>query len=309
MKFVLLNAVVVRPGLLVLAEEAILEEARAVATAGASSFIGHPATAALLGVSPNRGEYVPEAGDVAYVVRLRRRSQTSGDVDARPEDLEVLRIRYFGKELLFDTLFEHNLEKYKEVSLYSRMEWVTSLLESLAPRIKTMGTKEARKSLDALLVLMRSWRVSPEDIDCSPVGPVWRELDAVSSFQNLIPEAFQALKDGREAEGEVVDCVGDTFRWKVQIVSRTPGIFYWRRDVWDGDEWRGPNTTRSALIREFGTKLPAGYKGPEPIPAERREYGLFIEAGARWITRYGESDVPDAYVWRTVEVEVQAQGG
>ncbi|MEM1691568.1 MAG: hypothetical protein QXK45_02765 [Thermofilaceae archaeon] len=94
MRVVILNSFVARPGLCALVEEASFEEARTAAAVGASSFVGHPATAALLGVAVNRGEYVPAPGDVAYVLRLRRRLQAPGDVAVRPEDLEVLRVKY-----------------------------------------------------------------------------------------------------------------------------------------------------------------------------------------------------------------------
>lgn len=97
MKVVVLNAVVGRPGLFMWVGEAGFEEVRAAVAAGASSFVGHPATASLLGVPVSRGEYVPEAGDVAFVVRLKRRLQNPGDVgEVRPEDLEVLRVVYAG---------------------------------------------------------------------------------------------------------------------------------------------------------------------------------------------------------------------
>lgn len=95
MRVVILNSFVARPGLCALAEEASFEEARTAAAVGASSFVGHPGTAALLGVAVNRGEYVPAPGDVAYVLRLRRRLQAPGDVvEVSPEDLEVLRVKY-----------------------------------------------------------------------------------------------------------------------------------------------------------------------------------------------------------------------
>jgi hypothetical protein len=58
--------------------------------------IGHPATAALLGVKPSRGEATPEPGDVAYVIRLRRRrADLMGDVqDVKPRDLELIVVEY-----------------------------------------------------------------------------------------------------------------------------------------------------------------------------------------------------------------------
>jgi len=60
-----------------------------------ASYIGHPATAALLGVAPSRGEAAPQAGDAAVVVRLRRRSpQPGADLQVQPEDLEAWFVLY-----------------------------------------------------------------------------------------------------------------------------------------------------------------------------------------------------------------------
>ncbi len=58
--------------------------------------IGHPATAALLGVKPSRGEATPVPGDVAYVIRLRRRraDPTSDIQDVEPKDLELRFVEY-----------------------------------------------------------------------------------------------------------------------------------------------------------------------------------------------------------------------
>jgi hypothetical protein len=63
------------------------------------SYIGHEATARLLSqlsgreIQFNRGQYTPQRGDVALVVRLRTRP--SGDVkDLKAEDLEYLIIWY-----------------------------------------------------------------------------------------------------------------------------------------------------------------------------------------------------------------------
>jgi hypothetical protein len=64
------------------------------AAAAGRCLIGHPQTAALLGVAPSRGEAKPTAGDVAYVVRLRRRAAAPGDVDVTPGDLEMLVVHY-----------------------------------------------------------------------------------------------------------------------------------------------------------------------------------------------------------------------
>ncbi|MEM0010252.1 MAG: hypothetical protein QXT84_01015 [Candidatus Bathyarchaeia archaeon] len=68
---------------------------------GAQCYIGHPATARLLGVSPNRGEAKPKIGDTAYVVRLRfRTAQPGQEIEVREEDLEILRVDYLGLEIL-----------------------------------------------------------------------------------------------------------------------------------------------------------------------------------------------------------------
>jgi hypothetical protein len=65
------------------------------------SYIGHEATAKLLSeilsinFQVNRGEYVPEVGDIAIVVRLKRRLQTPQDLkDIKLEDLEFHIINY-----------------------------------------------------------------------------------------------------------------------------------------------------------------------------------------------------------------------
>lgn len=78
-----------------------LEEVKQAIERGAQSFVGHPATAKLLGISPNRGEAKPGIGDVAYVIRLKFRPQVSGvEVEVKPEDLEVLRVEYLSAEAL-----------------------------------------------------------------------------------------------------------------------------------------------------------------------------------------------------------------
>ena len=64
------------------------------------SYIGHKSTAELLArlsgreIPVNRGEYVPQSGDLAIVVRLTKRLQSPGDVEVKPEDLEFWLIRY-----------------------------------------------------------------------------------------------------------------------------------------------------------------------------------------------------------------------
>jgi hypothetical protein len=65
------------------------------------SYIGHESTAKLLSdilginVAVNRGEYVPEKGDIAVVVRLRKRLERPGDIkDVKLEDLEFHIVSY-----------------------------------------------------------------------------------------------------------------------------------------------------------------------------------------------------------------------
>lgn len=111
MKLVLLNACVLRPGLYALAERASLEEAMTAAAVGASSFIGHAGTADLLRVPVCRGEYIPAPGDVAYVIRLKRRLQTPGDVlKVSPGDIEVLRVKYAKTPALLKKMTGKSLE-------------------------------------------------------------------------------------------------------------------------------------------------------------------------------------------------------
>jgi hypothetical protein len=78
--------------------KAILQKARSVA-----SYIGHEATAKLLSellsveVPVNRGEYEPRAGDIAIVVRLKKRLQTPQDLkDIKLEDIEFYAVNYYS---------------------------------------------------------------------------------------------------------------------------------------------------------------------------------------------------------------------
>ncbi|MGB9801175.1 MAG: hypothetical protein ACPLUL_13885, partial [Thermanaerothrix sp.] len=60
-------------------------------------YIRHGGTAKLLGVPPNDGFYEPRNGDVYLVVRLKPGTAPRGvDVEARVEDLEVLRVEVRG---------------------------------------------------------------------------------------------------------------------------------------------------------------------------------------------------------------------
>ena len=64
------------------------------------SFIGHKSTADLLSkltgrqITVNRGEYMPQSGDLVIIVRLTKRLQSPGDVEVKPEDLEFYLARY-----------------------------------------------------------------------------------------------------------------------------------------------------------------------------------------------------------------------
>jgi len=78
-------------------DPAALEAARELAARAAAEgrcFVGHPATAALLGVAPCRGEARPKPGDAATVIRLRRRAAVPGDVEVTPADLEMIDVFY-----------------------------------------------------------------------------------------------------------------------------------------------------------------------------------------------------------------------
>lgn len=89
------------PGLIFISP-ASWEEVQEAIRRGAQSFVGHPATAKLLGVTPNRGEAKPQPGDTAYVLRLKFRPAQSGvEIEVKPEDLEVLRVEYMNPETLF----------------------------------------------------------------------------------------------------------------------------------------------------------------------------------------------------------------
>jgi hypothetical protein len=103
-KVVLLNAVIPpkRPTLIAISPISAEGAKKIVAKAKTvESYIGHEATAKLLSellstsVPVNRGEYAPKAGDVAIVVRLKRRLQTPQDVkEVKPEDLEFYVVSY-----------------------------------------------------------------------------------------------------------------------------------------------------------------------------------------------------------------------
>ncbi|MDW7974899.1 MAG: hypothetical protein RMI00_06540 [Sulfolobales archaeon] len=82
--------------------ESSLDDARRAAQCGATSYVGHPATAELVGVPVNRGEYIPADGDIAYVIRLKHRQPVpGGDKEVVPEELEVLEVRYVSTAALY----------------------------------------------------------------------------------------------------------------------------------------------------------------------------------------------------------------
>jgi hypothetical protein len=103
-RLVLLNAMIPAGGwALIATRPATIDEAKELARAAEriESYIGHEATAEVLSrmlgvhVPVNRGMYVPSAGDVALVVRLRKRLAAPQDVkDVTEEDLEFLIVNY-----------------------------------------------------------------------------------------------------------------------------------------------------------------------------------------------------------------------
>lgn len=153
MKVVVLNAVVGRPGLFMWVGEAGFEEVRAAVAAGAANYVGHPATAALLGLQPNRAEYVPEAGDVAFVLRLKRRLQNPGDVaDVRPEDLEVLRVVYADnledlRKLAGRTLYDLAGMGYEPQNLDRTMWYLMGQVQKTQKYLQNPGFKGKVRSM------------------------------------------------------------------------------------------------------------------------------------------------------------------
>lgn len=76
--------------------EPLLDLIKAVAPRACSA-IGHPSTAALLGVEPSRAMIEPAEGSVAIVVRLATRPTVSGVEVASPAgELEALLVGYTG---------------------------------------------------------------------------------------------------------------------------------------------------------------------------------------------------------------------
>ena len=106
-KVVLLNAALMFPDTIAFARRASFEELKEVVEIARrhgipiESYIGHPATAELLSkllgveVPVNRAMYQPNAADLVYVVRLKKRLATPQEVvELTPEDLEVIQVHY-----------------------------------------------------------------------------------------------------------------------------------------------------------------------------------------------------------------------
>jgi len=95
---ILLNAAVPKAGTAIVFTQASFEQLKEAVGDGQGwlTYIGHPATAALLGLQPNRGMYDPQPGDWGFIIRLRTRQLQPGDqAEIRPEDLEVLRFQVY----------------------------------------------------------------------------------------------------------------------------------------------------------------------------------------------------------------------
>jgi hypothetical protein len=96
---ILLNAAVPADGMAIVFLESSLEQLKEELGTGEGwlTYIGHPATAALLGLhTSNREMYEPQDGDWGYIVRLRQRQLKPGDLaEIRPEDLEVFRFMVY----------------------------------------------------------------------------------------------------------------------------------------------------------------------------------------------------------------------
>jgi hypothetical protein len=105
-KVVLLNAVVTRsdkPTLMV-TMPATIDDVKSLLRIAEKidSYIGHESTARMLStllgieVSVSRAMYTPEKGDIAVVVRLKKRLERPEDVkNVRPEDVEFLIVNYY----------------------------------------------------------------------------------------------------------------------------------------------------------------------------------------------------------------------
>jgi hypothetical protein len=109
-KVTLLNAFVMpRKPMVIVTLPTNIENVKAIVQHAESveSYIGHEATARLLtellsiNVPVNRGEYQPRVGDIAIVVRLKKRLQTPQDLkDIKVEDLEFHVVNYINDWVL-----------------------------------------------------------------------------------------------------------------------------------------------------------------------------------------------------------------
>jgi hypothetical protein len=103
-KVMLLNALVTssRVPMTLRTRPISVEEVRVlITTREIVSFIGHEATAQLLttlfntSIPANRGMYDPKPGEVAIVVRLKKRLEKPEDVkNVKPEDIEFILVEY-----------------------------------------------------------------------------------------------------------------------------------------------------------------------------------------------------------------------
>jgi hypothetical protein len=105
-KLVLLNALVPvsNSPTIIISLPITVEEAKMLVSKSQKieSYIGHEATAKLLTtlfekeIPVNRGMYIPKNKDIAIVVRLKKRLEKPEDVkDVKPEDVELLLVRYY----------------------------------------------------------------------------------------------------------------------------------------------------------------------------------------------------------------------
>jgi len=94
---ILLNAAVPKAGMAIVFAQASFESLKEALGDGQGwmIYVGHPATARLLGVPSSRGIYDPQDGDWGYIVRLKTRQTVPGEAEVGPEDLEVLRFQVF----------------------------------------------------------------------------------------------------------------------------------------------------------------------------------------------------------------------
>jgi hypothetical protein len=102
-RLILLNAMVLpKKPMIIVSEPTTLNNVKALISIAekVESYIGHESTARLLSellsieVPVNRGEYTPEVGDIAIVVRLKRRLERPGDVSVKLEDIEFYIVSY-----------------------------------------------------------------------------------------------------------------------------------------------------------------------------------------------------------------------